>query len=202
MSYKYDVFISYKSKSRDWVNKIFLPLFEHYLEEAVGGKSVNIFFDQIGIEGGDAWEKRLKNALAHSKCMVSILKPSYFNSEWCKKEFAVMEYRSTQYGLCTIEMPGGLIVPISVYDGNIFPDAATAFQISNYEEFYRANIKGFEELKAFQELQTELKTLTLAVAKAIKKAPKWDKEWLEDKWLELPIDHLVNDDTKIPQPKI
>jgi len=70
MAYEYDVFVSYRRKSRDWVCEYFLPLFEYHLQEAVGGRAISIFVDTEDIEAGDAWPQRLHHALAHSKCLV------------------------------------------------------------------------------------------------------------------------------------
>ena len=114
MAYQYDVFISYKSESKDWVLKAFLPLFERHLQEALGGRKPSIFMDMQRIENGDAWRNTLRYALAHSRCVVAVLTPSYFHSEWCTKELSVMLHRAKQHGLLTKEIPGGLIAPLCV----------------------------------------------------------------------------------------
>jgi hypothetical protein len=73
MSYKYDVFISYphQNEHQMWVKDIFLNIFELYLTNDYG-KPVKIFIDRKGIESGEAWPERLKQALAHSKVLVAI----------------------------------------------------------------------------------------------------------------------------------
>jgi TIR domain len=201
MDYKYDVFISYKSYSKEWVRDVFFPPFEFYLRE-IYDDNVKIFVDWEGIEGGNAWSNRLKNALAHSKCLLPILLPTYFESEWCKKEFAVMEHRSKQYKLCTLDTPEGLIVPISIFDGDCFPASVRDLQIVDYENFFQPNVSGYTGLEKYSDFQNEVKKLAYTVAKAIRIATVWESDWLNDEWLELPTDHLNKDKTKILKPRI
>ena len=106
MNYKYDVFLSYNRKfpHGQWVDEIFYPLFVPYLGDALN-KDVSVFKDTEDIEVGSSWPQRLRNALACSKCMVSILSPSYFRSEWCLQEFAVMHHRQNRLALASNGKP-------------------------------------------------------------------------------------------------
>lgn len=144
MSYQYDIFLSYNRKfpHGDWVNDIFLPFFKSYLEDALNLREVKIFIDIDEIKSGQAFDAKIKNALIHSKIMVSIFSPAYFLSEWCKKEFAIIDYRQRQCGYLTVENPNGLIVPIKIFDGEHFPEYVNEiFQITDFNKFSRIGIQ-------------------------------------------------------------
>jgi len=189
MAYQYDVFISYKSKSRDWLRDVFLEPFMHFLEEEIG-KDVRVFVDWHDLEPGDAWKQRLKKGLMSSKCLVSLLLPTYFESVWCKREFAVFEHRSRECGLSSLEDPIGLIIPISLHKGHRYPNAVKDMQFIDYKYFYSSNVEGYKKRKKYQKLQDEIKTLAEVVAKRVRQAPAWDHQWQSDEWLELSTEHL------------
>lgn len=201
MAYQYDVFVSYRRKSSNWVRKIFLPDFQHYLEEQIG-KDATIFVDWHDVNTGDAWAERLKRGLAHSKCLVSLLLPTYFESDWCTKEFAVFEYRSRQSGLLTIEKPSGLIEPLALHESDRFPLILRNLQMFDLCKYYAASIEGYKKRKKYQLLQDELKILARKVAERIDLAPQWNPDWLSDNWLEVPTEHLRIDKFSVPQPRI
>jgi len=199
MAYEYDVFISYRRESdpKEWTQNIFLPKFESYLREESGKKNLKIFLDEKGIEGGTYWEDTLKIALAKSKCLVPVLMPSYFQSEWCVREFSVLYHRQEQL----LPKPKSLIVPFVIWDGDHFPPPAKALQNFSCHDYYHTG-KGFLDSARYFEFQEKLKGWVTDVAKAIKSAPDWDGNWLNDNWLNLPLDHLLLDeDLKISQPR-
>ena len=202
MAYEYDVFLSYRSKSRDWVQKIFLPDFQHYLEESI--RNATIFVDWHDVMPGDAWAARLKRGLAHSRCLVSLLTSRYFESDWCTKEFAVFENRSRQNGLLTTEAPSGLILPLALDSRERFPAVLGDIQMPDWDYYYSASVKGYKKIKKYQKLQDELKILARNVARRIRLAPPWNPDWLQDDWLEVPANHLRIDDVPfhVPQPRI
>lgn len=201
MAYQYDVFISYRSTSREWVKKLFLPTFQHFLQEEVG-KEVNIFVDWHDIQTADAWNERLKYGLLHSKCLVSLMLPTYFESNWCKKEFAVFEYRSRQNGMLSLTAPGGLIIPIILHKGREFPQAINDIQYRDFREYYTHIVDGFTRLKKFQRLQQEISALAKDVAQVLHKPIDWQQDWHKDEWLEVSTDHLVIPSFTVNQPRI
>lgn len=201
MAYQYDVFISYRSTSREWLRELFLPTFRHFLEEEVG-KDVRIFVDWHDIKTGNAWNERLRNGLLYSKCLVSLLLPTYFESKWCKKEFAVFEHRSRKNGMLSLAAPEGLIIPVVLHSGRKFPDAVEAIQYRDYGKFYVPNIEGFKNLKKYPQLQEEIKDLVRIVAQTLQNTPQWHPDWQQDDWLEVSTDHLVIPVFTVQQPKI
>lgn len=203
MAYEYDVFISYRSKSRAWLRELFLPEFQYYLEEEVGN-NLRIFVDWHDVETGDAWELRLKRGLLKSKCLISLLMPSYFESDWCTREFAVFEHRSIRHGLLSLEQPNGLIVPISLHGSMTrpFPTSITDKQILDYQKYYYPNYEGFRKRKKYQLFTDDLKQLVKKVARVIQYAPDWNPDWQNDDWFEIPTDYLRVDNFIVSQPKI
>lgn len=203
MGYKYDVFISY---SRDypfseWVREPFLPLFEGYLKAALN-REPSIFTDQ-DIPTGYAWEATLKNALAHSRCLVGIWSPNYFQSSWCKYEYFVMLYRQRELKYGTNQNPSGLIVPVTVHDGDKFPKYAREIQFKDWENYAMIGA-GFRETKTFVDFQLTMREWTKEVAEAVENAPDWNEDWLNDKWLGDTIEqHFVelNEENHLPKKK-
>ncbi len=199
MAYQYDVFLSYSRMPihHSWVNDIFLELFEPYLTETLNQK-VRIFKDDKEIESGQDWSNRIKSALAHSKCMISIYTPAYFRSEWCVKEFAIMDYRQQQLGFTTLDDPRRLILPINIFDGVHFPKYATRFQYVDFRDFIW---KGIEKTQPYIDFQRELLTWVEQVAKAINECPDWNADWLQDEWLEKPhLSYPINNNIQVQQP--
>jgi hypothetical protein len=55
------------------------------------------FIDDKGIESGTQWTQELAEALQSSRVFVCLFSRSYFNSEWCGKEFQVFRDRVQAY---------------------------------------------------------------------------------------------------------
>ena len=199
MGYKNDVFISYNHRYQSWVQDNFYKLFEQELSEKVGYK-VKIFIDYQEIKSGDDWNHRIKNELIHSKCLVSIYSPSYFLSEWCVKEFAIMDFRQKECGFRTLENPRSIISPINICDGEHFPKYATDIQ---YKDFRNYRWDGIKKTKLYLPFQKTIAQYVEDVSNAIQIAPTWNQNWLSDeaKWIEYPPNNYpINKVVKIPQP--
>lgn len=199
MAYQYDVFISYEREplAAEWTKETFRPTFESFLRQELGKKDLKIFIDEQGIGGGQYWETTLKHALATSKCLVPVLMTSYFQSEWCVREFAVMHHRQERL----VRKPQGLIVPFVIWDGDSFPDPAKAIQQIDCKTYYNP-AKAFRKTTKFVDFQEKLKEWVIPVAKAVRAAPAWSEDWLSNEWLDLPIDNfLIPDDLTILQPR-
>ena len=68
---------------------------------------MRIFFDREGIQGMDDWELRILTALRQSRVMIAVLSPAYFESEYCRKEWAWFVDRETERA-----MTGEAIAPV------------------------------------------------------------------------------------------
>lgn len=203
MSYMYDIFISYNHATKDWVHEVFLPEFKKYLGEACQEpKELKVFCDEEETAVGDSWPQKLKEALAHSKCMVSIWSPSYFKSDWCKRECAVMFYREKQLGYRTPVNPSGLVLPVNIHDGQNFPDYAKDIKFLDCRKYWRS-AEAFKKTERYIEFQDKLIDWTEKVALAINNSPQWNEAWLSDEWLVKPMQHFEQPhQTNFPAPNL
>ena len=186
MSYKHDVFMSYTNGYiRQWVQNIFCPLFEPLVSNRLG-RDIDIFIDRKGLSGGDSWPLELHNALAHSRCLVAFWSPKYFNSEWCRKESAVMLYRAQQLGYHSLENPSGLVFPFTVFDsrGERLPDSVKHIHRFDCTE-YVLTAGYFPKTRRYLEFEERLREWSKPVAKIITNAPTWNSSWLKQEWLEV-----------------
>ena len=169
----------------EWVYEHLLPFLEPCLENALN-RDVDVFVDRDNIFVGDAWPERLRRALAYSRCMIAVWSPAYFNSSWCLCECAVMLYRERQLGYRTLDNPGGLILPINVFDGEHFPHFARSIQYLDCRDYARVG-PGFRGTRRYVDFQDRLLEWIPEVANAINAAPPWSEEWQSQEWLSDPI---------------
>ncbi len=168
------------------MHEIFLPLFKSHLEDALNKREVEIFIDREKIKSGQAWERKITHELIHSRIMVSIFSPVYFNSEWCRREFAIMDYRQRQCGFEEQGNKFGIIVPLKISDGDNFPKGATRLQIANFNDSFIYS-QSFLNSPRGDDFQVHLKNWINDVALAYNNAPAWDDNWLNETWVNTPI---------------
>lgn len=185
-NYEYDVFISYPNGYlfTEWVTETFLPLFELYLTQEMN-RPVSLFFDRTGIVAGEIWPQKLRRAIVLSRCLVGIWAPSYFFSHWCAAEASVMIYRAQKLGYGTFDQPGGLVLPVVVFDGDNFPPFAKPYQGLDCRKFFRIG-KGFVSTSRYVKLQDAMIDWIPGVASAVRNAPPWQSAWREEEWLTKP----------------
>jgi len=190
MAYRHDVFLSYTTEFPygNWVHDLLLPFLGGYLHNELR-RRIDIFVDRDGIRAGDDWPARLKEALVHSKSMVAVWSPSYFDSKSCVAELAVMMYRERKLGYRTTANPGGIVLPIVVHDGEYFPETARKMQWLDCNEFARIG-RGFAETPKYIEFQDKLRVWARGAASAIEQAPPWQEQFGTKRWLELAINSL------------
>jgi hypothetical protein len=184
MPYRNDVFISYKrgSINEQWLDQIFLPLFTAYLDASLDNEP-QIFVDRTNIINGTNWDVKIAYELAHSKCMVSILSPSYFvkRSEWCVKEFLSMKYREEVLGLTPDGSPPCLVWPVMLQSIEKKPPIIHTIQMKDYSEYNRVG-EGFKKSEAYYNFQTALQNDCETIVDIINHAPDWQQEWESPKW--------------------
>jgi len=189
MPYEYDVFISYKTGGLlgDWVLDLFLTDFEEILENALN-RDVNVFVDKSEIVSGAAWPERIKKALRDSRCLIPIWAPVYFRSEWCNYEYNAFHEREKRLGYRTTDNPGGLMVPVRIFDGEHFPDCAKKIQCFDCRDFLiRPSIfKKTIEYAKFQRLM--IKWIQRDLVECINNAPPWSAEF--EMWVESSVENI------------
>lgn len=180
--YQYDVFLSYlhEKPCGTWVLEHFLPYFQHFLGNALN-RQATVFLDQTGVHFGQKWPARLKNALVHSRCLLGIWSPLYFQSEWCQCECAVMLYREAQLGYGTGQNPDGLVVGVKVNDGIHFPAFAQDSQYADFEHFFFDG-PAFVQSPLHVDFQKAIVPLTIDVARVVNSAPIWSTDWETALW--------------------
>lgn len=185
--YEFDIFISYRHEPFGyWINQHFLPPFRDYLKQSVPlGRDAQIFIDREGISTGDNWPDRLKYALAHSRCMVAIWHRDYFESKWCLAELNVMWHRRLQF-----PNPPKIILPISVHDGQLFPQEVTPLQYKSFNDFALPG-KPSKTPKYVTLQRTIQQWVENDVVKAIDEAPAWSEAMRSKEWLEKPIQRML-----------
>jgi TIR domain-containing protein len=199
--YQFDVFLSYlrEKPSGSWVNDHFLPYFRPALGDALN-KPASIFIDRTEIHSGQKWPARLKQALAHSRCLVGIWSPLYFQSEWCQCECAVMLHRELQLGYGTDANPDGLMIGLKVNDGIHFPDFAKESHRADFEPFF-FDCPAFNQSLLHIDFQRAIRSLAADVARIVNTAPEWSADWTTDPWMNDVVSSIRKPLVpKVPQP--
>jgi len=194
MGYKFNVFISYKrSKLYDeWVRDSFYPLLEECLAESLAAFNMDegIFIDRDKLRGGEDWKKKIKNALATSRCLVCLLSPRYFHSFCCRYEYSVIYNRQKKLGYQTEKKPECLIVPFKINDGDHFSPTVKDIQYYDCRKFARSS-KAFKESVRHLEFEDKMMEWAENISKVVKNAPPWNPEWLKSEWLDVPVDIIL-----------
>jgi hypothetical protein len=70
---KYDVFLSYSMKDREWVAEF---------ADTLSRAGVTAWFDVAALSPGERWQEHLQEALRVSRTLVMILSPQSLDSPW------------------------------------------------------------------------------------------------------------------------
>lgn len=171
--YLYDVFLSYKRHelTLGWT-RIVLPRLQFWLSQELGGREARIFVDETCIEVGEQWPIALQHALRHSRCMVGVWLPSYFQSAWCVSEWRSFRTREEMLG------PGAspLIAPMRFHDGEHFPQEARETQWLDVAP-YACTLPGFWNTTKAMEFEDNLKVFAGRVATMVNTAPAFRPDW-------------------------
>jgi hypothetical protein len=175
MSYKYDIFISYRRnpETLTWIKDHFMPLLSLRLEFELGRKP-SIFVDEQ-IESGSSFPPVLGSALGASRVLIALWTGNYFSSVWCTEEFSQMLDREEQAKLRSAVKPYGVIIPAFIHDGQSFP--ADLQHIKPFEIQSCFNPRMARNSPRAEELDTKLASQVPAIASSIENAPAWRKQW-------------------------
>jgi hypothetical protein len=170
--YEHDIFFSYKRHelTLNWTRQVAARLKLWLTEEL--NRPAEVFIDESSIEVGQKWPDELKYALKHSRCIVCVWSPSYFQSSWCVSEWKSFLEREK---LCAVQAYR-LIAPLKFHDGEHFPQEASNVQWEDVAE-YAFTIPAFWDSQRAIELEAKLKTFAHSVANMVRKAPPFDRNW-------------------------
>jgi hypothetical protein len=175
-SYEHDVFISYRKTGEwpRWLRKQFLPKLEHWLGEELG-RAPAFFVDYKEVPEGGTWPLYLGRGLARSKVLLPLCSRTYFSSDWCKKELAIMMAREKLLNFRTKDQPHGLIVPVIIHDGEDFRDVLRPIQPFEICELTFLNLS--PTCPKAQKLEGVIKQIAIRVAQAIRLAELFNPNW-------------------------
>jgi hypothetical protein len=174
--YDVDVFISYSRSSavEPWVRNHFYPQLKKWLDQSLPNE-VDIFVDyQMPV--GVPWPATLKHKLSRSRCLVAILSPPYFRSQWCLSEWRTMEERERRVGAGPGRPIEGLIYPIRFFDGQHFPPFASTRQRRDFANYNR-DTPAFSSTRDYDDFVREVQVVATDLATIIANAPQWDASW-------------------------
>lgn len=172
--YEHDVFISYSRKKLwpEWIEKTFMPLFEHYLNLEIPGAKIFIDYE---METGNTWPANLANGLSQSKVLVGLWCKPYFVSDWCLTELSSMYAREQGCDFGTPTNTQRLIIPATLHDGEDFPEEAKLIQWKNLNDY--SHVWLADGSKAKEELSKIICNWVPDIVKAIGAAPDYDSGW-------------------------
>src|SRR5919106_3324337 len=81
--FKYDVFVSYSSKNKEWVRKIFVPTLEN------AGLKVCDYYRDFDVGAPIVME--MERAILESRKTIPILSPAYLKSGWTEFESLMLQ---------------------------------------------------------------------------------------------------------------
>jgi hypothetical protein len=177
--YEHHIFLSYRRSDEDWVRWTrdnFGRALASLLRPAIG--NVSIYIDEA-IETGAEWPHHLALSLARSRLMVAVLSRDYFHSQWCRLELALMHNRERQANFRTPANPYGLIIPVVIDDGKLFPKEVQAMQCEPIHEFANPFIR-IDSPK--QEALADLlrNRVCPTIERALARVPSFDSKWEQE----------------------
>jgi hypothetical protein len=111
-----------------WVREIFAPTLQDCLEPQLG-KGAEVYDDKR-LHDGPNFDAQLYERLGESAILVPVLTASYFDSEWCRREFAIMREREKNHGIREGDDTRTLIVPVYLCGSPKFPTCVKNMQAS------------------------------------------------------------------------
>jgi hypothetical protein len=147
---KFDVFISYSVKDKDFVRKLATDLQEYGL---------TVWLDDWNLRAGDSLVNEISTAIRDSKFLLVIMSPDYFVSEW-----AAQEWKAAMID----EVDGKTIkvIPLLYRTCSIPPMLATKRyvdfrQSESYKESFRILAHNLYALKGSVEYQEQIESPTI-----------------------------------------
>ncbi|UOZ11350.1 TIR domain-containing protein [Amycolatopsis sp. WQ 127309] len=177
--YEYDIFLSYRRSGAglagEWVRNHFHPLLRDCLADELATPP-RIFLD-VEQETGTYWPARLERALRHSRLLVAVWSPPYFQSPWCLAELTTMSAREQVAGRASRHDDRGLIYPVVFADGRHFPKQALLRQAVNLHHVTVGRLT-YQDSPEFLELHRQVQKVAQELAELLDHVPAWQANWL------------------------
>jgi len=174
--YQFDLFISYSrvGSVRKWLMNHFHAKLMDCLADQVA-PSPRIYVDHE-MPRAVHWPSSLQNALRHSKVMVQLLTPHYYESEWCLAELRSMQARERLLGLAGTEIPQGLIYPILYSDSENFPLSERQRSWVDFKEYAHPD-PVYQQTADFINFHKRMRQLAADLVELVRQAPEWRPDW-------------------------
>lgn len=169
-----------------WVRNLFVPTLRDYLHDQLG-RDADVFDDQRLRDGPD-FDEQLYENLAESALLVPVLTAAYFESDWCRREFATMREREEQLGIRHNGDTRTLIVPIYLSGKPRFPKRVQKMQ---WKEFWEYNNPDLAEGTARRaEFNDYLRTWSAEIVNAFEEVRPFEERYRAMRGIAL-LDDLV-----------
>jgi hypothetical protein len=100
---------------------------------------------------------------------------NYLASEWCRQELTLMLDREKKHNARTVKNKYGLVIPIIVHDGESIPKVLASAQRLDTKDYFFAHMPSDSSKAAA--LEGLIATHAKGIAEAIRRAPRWEKNW-------------------------
>ena len=174
--YKYDLFISYSRKGT--VQKWLLNHFYNRLCECLAdqfGPPLKVYMDRE-MRRAASWPFDLQIALRHSKIMIQMLTPGYFESEWCMAELFSMLAREKMLGLAGSRISQGLIYPILYSDSENFPLVGLERSWMDFKAFAYPDLV-YQQCADYVHFHRKVNELACDLVQLVRQVPDWRSDW-------------------------
>jgi hypothetical protein len=174
--YKFDVFISYcrHGSVGKWLMNHFYPKLKDCLADQFAPVP-RVYVDK-SMPRGVRWPEELRKALRHSKILIPLFTPPYFESNWCMAEWQSMRARERQLGLASLDRPQGLVYPILYSDSENFPMEARRISRWDFKELSTPELV-FQESRDWPLFHRKVTEVAQDVVELLKQVPEWQPDW-------------------------
>ncbi|MGW5052747.1 TIR domain-containing protein [Actinokineospora sp. NPDC004072] len=174
--YKFDIFISYCRHGS--VQKWLLNHFHQKLKDCLADQiapAPRVYVDRT-MPRGVHWPSDLQRALLHSKIMVQLLTPGYFQSPWCMAEWRSMQEREKVLGIANPRIPQGLVYPILYSDSENFPAEGRELAWCDFKDYGFPDVV-YQESREFVRFHRRMTELAQDLVQLLQQVPPWQPDW-------------------------
>jgi MinD-like ATPase involved in chromosome partitioning or flagellar assembly len=165
--YQYDVFVSYPHSP--YVSELVEMFVRHVTQrlELFLPWPPRVFMDQSALKPGSPYSIEILDALQHSRCLLAMVVPAYFQSARCLREFRtfVLRENQTTHGNPPLVFPvmlrGSADTMPSEMQQRVYTDASSITSLARLT-------RRMEEI---------IETLAREMDRSIRAAPRYDPDW-------------------------
>lgn len=174
--YKFDVFISYARRGsvQKWLLNHFHSKLVECLEDQLA-PAPKVYLDRT-MPKAVHWPSNLQNALRHSKIMLQLLTPWYFESQWCMAEWKSMLARQEALGIANTDRSQGLVYSILYSDSENFPNEGREVAWWDFKPFANPD-PVYQTTGEYVGFHREVTKLAADLVQLLQQVPPWQPDW-------------------------